>query len=142
MSSSRVGKLAIAVGILTGMMVLGTPALHAGPVVFLPEDYKTSVVGSKVTLTTMGGANGGGPFTMTGNFGSFVTFCLERNEYFVPGKAYIVDSIEQYAVKGGVGGQTANQDPISTETAYLYYSYVTTGGVSGSSLSGSALANA
>jgi hypothetical protein len=59
------------------------------------------------------------------------TFCLERNEYFSPGSSYKVDSISLNAIEGGIKGGPA--DPISSQTAYLYFRYIqgTIAGLSG-----------
>jgi hypothetical protein len=64
--------------------------------------------------------SGGGPYLLsdltTGD--SFLSFCLEMNEYFNPGAAMKVEGISQQAVNGGVGG--GNPDPLSEQTAWLY----------------------
>lgn len=53
---------------------------------------------------------------------SFLTFCIEHNEYFNPGSSYTYNYVlNNGAVNGGVGGQTApNYDGISNATAFLY----------------------
>jgi hypothetical protein len=71
-----------------------------------------------------GNANGGGAYSVyQGNDLLFYTFCLERNEYFTPGEALSIGSITEAAINGGIGG--GNPDPISSETAYLYYMWET-----------------
>jgi hypothetical protein len=57
----------------------------------------------------------------------FLTFCLEKNEYFhpsnwnTPGKTIYNYNLSYGAMNGGVGGQTsANFDPLSNATAWLY----------------------
>lgn len=76
------------------------------------------------------GFNGGGGFRMTqlagytgesggtgGTANSFVTFCLEENEYFYPGSNYYVQ-IATSAMNGGISGGTP--DPIDGITAAMY----------------------
>jgi hypothetical protein len=57
----------------------------------------------------------------------FLTFCLERNEYFSYGELLRVDTISTSAVAGGVGGGvgTPPADPLDPRTAYLYYLFST-----------------
>lgn len=50
---------------------------------------------------------------------SFVTFCLEKTEYFNPGAPLTVLGISTYATAGG-GGAVAGKDYISAQTAWLY----------------------
>jgi len=59
---------------------------------------------------------------LTGTGANFITFCLEKNEYFNSyTQTLYVKAINTGAVTGGVGGQTsAGFDPISVQTAYLY----------------------
>jgi hypothetical protein len=52
---------------------------------------------------------------------SWSGFCLERNEYFTDGNTYRIDSITDGAINGGIGGP--NPDPISSETAWLFYKF-------------------
>ena len=80
----------------------------------------------------------GGAFEITDStsHSSWYTFCLEYNEHISFGTNYVVDTVGPAAVKGGVSG--GNPDPISSQTAYLYYNY-TTGGISG--LSGAGTGN-
>jgi hypothetical protein len=54
--------------------------------------------------------------------GGFETFCVESNEYFVPGKTYYY-SISSAANSGGVSGGTP--DPLSLGTAWLYLNFAT-----------------
>jgi len=70
---------------------------------------------------------GGGAFLITDSTSgsSWYTFCLERNEYISFGTTYKVGSVGPAAVHGGYGG--GDPDPISEQTAYLYYRYVTGG---------------
>ena len=68
---------------------------------------------------------GGGPFLVTINDGttvaSFVTYCLEKNEYFTPGSTYEA-TINPGAEEGGVGG--GNPDPLDNKTKWLYANYL------------------
>jgi hypothetical protein len=116
------GRLGVTLGFLAGMMILATPP-SAVALVFVDP----GMVGSEVKLGwgPYGSTRPYSGYTMSGGFGSFVTFCLERNEYFSPGHTYKIDSISKYAVGGGIGGdKTAEGDPISGVTASLYYNYV------------------
>jgi len=75
-----------------------------------------------------GGLSGGGGaflITDTTSGSSWYSFCLERNEYISFGTTYKVGSVSLEAVNGGYGG--GNPDPISEQTAYLYYQYATGG---------------
>lgn len=59
---------------------------------------------------------------------SWFTFCLEKTENISFGTKYFVESVGPAAYNGGAGGGTP--DPISSQTAYLYYLYAT-GGIVG-----------
>ena len=65
----------------------------------------------------------GGPLAGT----SFDTFCLETGEFFTPGGTYNY-AVNYAAVQGGQGA--GGSDPISLGTAYLYNSYLESGGSS------------
>ena len=86
-----------------------------------------SIVFSAATNRDGGLSGGGGAFqiTDTTSGSSWYSFCLERNEYISFGNTYKVGSIGLEAVNGGYGG--GNPDPISLQTAYLYYRYATGG---------------
>ena len=82
---------------------------------------------------------GGGAFQLVDGSSSYVTYCLETIEYINLGANYTVESVSLSAIAGGVGntGGTnttanngSNSDPISSQTAYLYYMYAT-GQISG-----------
>ena len=75
--------------------------------------------------------NNGGPFEVSNIVGgpanlvgtSFLTFCVEENEYFSPGSSYPF-SVADYAFKGGISGQQSlNQDPLSNQSAWLYWEF-------------------
>jgi len=84
---------------------------------------------------------GGGAFLITDSTSgsSWYTFCLERNEYISFGTTYKVGSVGPAAVHGGYGG--GDPDPISEQTAYLFYKYAT-GGLSLTGPAGSAVEQA
>lgn len=80
--------------------------------------------GDRVRLSDSYGTVNAGAFRVAGvgsTVGdSFLTFCLERNEYVSMGTNYFVD-ISTAANNGGVAGQTsANSDPLSYSSAWLY----------------------
>jgi hypothetical protein len=75
-------------------------------------------VGSIIRLYDGPGNNGGGEFYADVEpFGGsapydFITFCLQRTEYFTPGQSMYI---------GGISNATQSEnDPIGPETAYLY----------------------
>ena len=78
----------------------------------------------KITGGTVFGFHGGGPFTVNGvsvaaGLGdSFQSFCLEENVDFKKNQPYYV-SIDTAAKFGG-GGAVAGEDPVSSQTAWLY----------------------
>lgn len=61
--------------------------------------------------TSTSGFNG-----LTNPMGQFLTFCLEKNVPFVPG------GLHNAAISTKTGGN-GQEDPISTQTAYLYYNF-------------------
>ncbi len=82
--------------------------------------------GDTVTMNYGNIYNMSGSNTAYGSY-SYDTFCVEKNEYFNPGRSYIVDSIEDFAVAGGYGGAIFEEnewrDYLSQETKWLYQSY-------------------
>ncbi len=99
--------------ILGGLLVaLATTAASASTV--------TLAFGAGSTHVPFAGvdANRGGEFLMTGDLGSFSTFCLEYNEAIAQGSYDY--SIDMGAIAGGLGGATGGSDPIGAETAELY----------------------
>jgi len=68
--------------------------------------------------------NGGGEFQVrnAANEILFYSFCLEVNEALSMNTLYKIDTISKEAVAGGSGGPSP--DPISKETAWLYYNFV------------------
>lgn len=84
-----------------------------------------------ITLQPGGGqANGGGAFiATTSGLGTFLTFCVEDNEFFGYGGVYNY-RINDRAVAGGVGGHDGtdpytglSSDSLSLGTAWLYSRY-------------------
>jgi hypothetical protein len=62
---------------------------------------------------------------INGTFGAaFGVFCVELSETFNSGGVYKVANISSYAEKGGYGGSTNGQDPISNATKWLYYHFL------------------
>jgi hypothetical protein len=89
------------------------------PVMADPIEVGDKVMFSKVPANL----TSGGPFNVIKQ-GSpeilFATFCLELNEYI--GDYWVtIDSISNNAVMGGLGGGPS--DPLSDQTAWLYYQY-------------------
>jgi hypothetical protein len=62
----------------------------------------------------------GGPFRMdlAGTAFDFLTFCLERDEHFIPNENLLVGSVTESAQNGGVN--TNSGDRISGTTAFIY----------------------
>lgn len=99
-------------------------------------------VGDKMTFTDGPGTGNGGAFNLMDrgqngnqNLGSFLTFCIEYNEYmsfYDPSKnqttKYRVASISTAAKNGGVGvgvgGVAGASDPLDNRTAFLYTNYM------------------
>jgi len=77
-------------------------------------------VGQNIILRDGPGGNGGGEFyadippldTTTPYDWDFITFCLQRNEYFTPGAQLWIGGIDVKTVAG--------DDPLDPATAYLY----------------------
>ena len=81
------------------------------------------------------GPNGGGEFNWEAQDGyTFASFCLEKNEYISLNQTYMVSSITDRAIGGGVGvdtnlykdnltGSLGNYDPISDATAWLFWNF-------------------
>lgn len=57
---------------------------------------------------------------------SFLTFCVENNEFLSTGKTYWV-SISKNAILGGSGGDVPGGDPLDPITAALYNKYLALG---------------
>jgi hypothetical protein len=110
------------------LICLVTVVLMGTFIVFQNADAYPVNAGDWITITQgIGGANNGGAFnialTSAPNNVLFDTFCVERNEYFSPGSSYQITSITGGAIHGGLTG--GDPDPISEETAYLFYQWAT-----------------
>jgi len=54
----------------------------------------------------------------------YLSFCLEKNEWiWLSGEEYTVDTVVDYANKGGISGATNDEDFISDTTRWLYSSF-------------------
>lgn len=98
----------------------------------MADGYATySAPGAGFLITQISGDSGlnGGP---GGSANSFVTFCVELNEFFTPGNSYYTQ-IATSASGGGNGG--GNPDPIDGTTAKLYREF-RSGGDFGTNLPG------
>jgi len=84
-------------------------------------------VGDVIQFINREGTTGGGEFgvdVVGDSEGELMrVFCVERNEYLNFTDTFHVDSISGVAIDGGVGGPSP--DPISPETAYLYWQFHT-----------------
>jgi hypothetical protein len=94
--------------------------------------FTSTVNANTIKLINPGDSNrysNGGPFNAVlfaadpGLVGTeFTTFCLEKNEYFYDWGTFYNYTIDDSAHNGGIAGQTStNSDPLSDQTAYLYY---------------------
>ena len=78
-------------------------------------------VGDTIYLSTMVSGFNGGPFGVRSSPTGgplFITFCLERDEYFYPNQGYTVYNISDTATAGGAN--TNGGDLLDPRTAYLY----------------------
>ena len=115
--------------LLVGLMMVGTGLLFMSPVA---SAYTISVHDQIILTQGIGGANSGGSFNVSKASNPsetlFSSFCLERNEFFSLGRSLYVGEIEDGARNGGYSGQnTQFYDPISFQTAFLYYRWATFG---------------
>lgn len=96
------------------------------------------MTGETVKVTSGTNRTGsGGPFKLTVQEDmdrSFETFCIEKNEYISLSSIYGV-TVDDAAIRGGLGGAIDGQDRISLATANLYIDWragaVTAGGFAG-----------
>ncbi len=94
--------------------------------------FALPVVGDTVTVANGDyGTTAGGEFALTvtdqndnTNVKKFTTFCLEYNEYISYRGIYKVDSVEDYATKGGVSGAINGKDYLADETKWVYWNYL------------------
>lgn len=121
----------VKITISSAKRVAGAVALALGFALCVPSASAAPVIsaGDKIRLYDGPGTTGGGEFwvdvlgtgvtgTINASNNDFITFCLEKNEYFTPGQDLQVAAVNTAAVNGGVGG--GSPDPLSPETAYLY----------------------
>lgn len=117
-------KRKLITGLLLGLIGLLIPiSSYADPI----------SVGETIYLYDRYGSTNGGAFGVQNTSGGashpandlFLTFCLETNEYFVPGQALRVGNISTNAVHGGSGGYNSavGGDPLDSRTAFLYYHF-------------------
>ena len=99
-------------------------------------------IGDRILFAGGPGASPGGAFLLTDYSatssvakGSFLSFCIEHNEYMnfgtslTSGPSFKVADISTEARKGGVGGVIATpypHDPLDKRTAWLYTPYMET----------------
>lgn len=83
----------------------------------------TLKVGDIIYFSDEEGSVNGGEFGLwQSEVELFRTFCIETNEYIDYNQAgFVIDSISTDAVEGGSGGP--DPDPISKETAWLFYQF-------------------
>lgn len=102
----------------------GGAALHSGL-------YAKATDGTTDLFNTRGGANGGGEFRVNEVGGDgpnyYKSFCLEINETIGLGVNYVVETIADYAERGGNDSNIPgdNKDYLSNATEWLYGSYRT-----------------
>ena len=119
-------KILFALALMSAVVLAAAPAgadpIATGGVVAM--DWAPSPVGGNAT----GISGTGGPFQATANGQSWLTFCLEMNEYLnLPGNYYA--QLSSGAIAGGRGGQDpvgGSFDPLSNESAWVYYTFRTT----------------
>lgn len=76
--------------------------------------------GGEFRVTPISGGSVGLTGLATDSGNTYQTFCLERNQFIHLGQHYIA-TLDTFADNGGVAG--GSPDPLSPETAYLYWSY-------------------
>jgi hypothetical protein len=115
-------KMTLVMSMMLTIMMFAAPCVYAD----------TIAAGDVIQLYDKpgyGDTNGGAFELYKGGAYQFDTFCLEMNEYFYYGENLRVASITQEARNGGVGGAVYNSttgqwsDPLSQQTAYLYYNF-------------------
>lgn len=85
--------------------------------------------GNTVRFADGPGDSPGGAFNLTvyngtTAVGSFLSFCLEKDEYINFTSPYTVASISLEARNGGIGGAVNGADPLDYRTAWLYTQYM------------------
>lgn len=101
--------------------------------------FAYAIIGNATSVTMGTSANrisgfAGGEFTLKTNLGEeYAAFCVEWEEHIGFGSSYTIDSVEDYANKGGGGDNGAiwedgeYRDYLSTETKWLMNEYVNGG---------------
>lgn len=85
----------------------------------------TLQVGDWITLSDGPGSSPGGSFVVrpvSSPADSYLTFCVERDEYFYPGQSLQIIAISGAAYGGGVNTDTG--DKLDPMTAYLYHQFL------------------
>lgn len=105
------------IAIITGALLISSASAYADPVQ-AGDIVQLRLTNTDNTAIARFGA--GGPFRMDlpGVADDFLTFCLEYDEYFVPGENLKIGSISDQALRGGLN--TDSGDFISGTTAFLY----------------------
>jgi len=102
-------------------VILAAVMVMAGSAFAIPS------VGDSIYFGDGPGSPGGEFYAKTYSGGqltsSFITFCLEGNEYLSFGVEYKIAGITEYATAGGLSGATDGKDYICSETAYLYSNF-------------------
>ena len=118
--------------IKSGLMALATIALLGSQAVFAQVNISA---GNYIRFSDGPGAGNGGAFNITSYgsdstgsapnaVGSFLSFCVEHNEYMNFSDVFRVDGVSTSAKNGGAGGAVAGADPLDTRTAWLYTQYI------------------
>jgi hypothetical protein len=114
------------------MLSLATVALLGSQAVLAQVNI---TAGNYIRFSDGPGAGNGGAFNITSYgadstgsapnaVGSFLSFCVEHNEYMNFSNVFRVDGVSTAAKNGGVGGAVAGQDPLDVRTAWLYTQYI------------------
>jgi len=116
----RMFKLAIPLLMLAAMLLIGGNA-QAVPIVPGVTHVKLfdgpgTTAGGEFYVDVLGAGLGTSPY-------DFTTFCIEYDEHISFNTSYLVASISNQAMDGGVN--TNSGDPLDSKTAYLYYKFVT-----------------
>jgi hypothetical protein len=99
------------IAVLFGMLVILTGIALADPMVGDLVVVNTYTTNGVILLEKVGGGY------------IFPTFCLEMDEALVRGTAYLIGSIDDYAILGG-GGAVGGKDDLDPRTAKLYDAFL------------------
>jgi len=113
---------------IIALTILATPAL-ADLKIEVTAGPRSGSGGAFWAEIVEGSISYSGVYLPTGS--TFLTFCVENNEYISLGQEYWV-TIQDYATKGGSGGGSGSPstDPLSPVTAALYEQYLGLGDMS------------